>query len=105
MRMLELLRVECPEECLRWEAWVVHQVLELLKELAVLVLPLRRWTSWTECVIYQLRKAFMMAFQTSSFFSIGKCKILQPFRKKINVVIYTLHETLNEFIVNRSNCR
>ena len=48
MRTLELLQVECPEECLRWEAWVVHQVLELLEELAVLVLPPRRSTDWTE---------------------------------------------------------
>ena len=45
MRTLELLQVECPEECLRWEACVVHQVLE---ELAVLVLPPRRSTDWTE---------------------------------------------------------
>merc|ERR1712193_528368 len=41
MRTLEVLQVECPEECLTWEAWVVHQVLELLEELAVLVLPSR----------------------------------------------------------------
>ena len=31
------------QECLTWEAWVVHQVLELLEELAVLVLPSRRY--------------------------------------------------------------
>merc|ERR1712107_775086 len=37
MRMLEVLQEECPEECLTWEAWAVHQVLELLEELAVLV--------------------------------------------------------------------
>ena len=30
------------QECLTWEAWVVLQVLELLEELAVLVLPSRR---------------------------------------------------------------
>merc|ERR1712018_861175 len=48
MRMLEVLQVECPKECLTWEAWVVHQVLELLEELAVLVLPSRRSTNRTE---------------------------------------------------------
>ena len=31
------------QECLTWEAWVVHQVLELLEELAVLDLPSRRY--------------------------------------------------------------
>ena len=31
------------QECLTWEAWVVPQVLELLEELAVLVLPSRRY--------------------------------------------------------------
>merc|ERR1712222_253079 len=36
---------ECPEACLTWEAWVVHLVLELLEELAVLDLPSRRWTN------------------------------------------------------------
>ena len=68
MRTLEVLQVECPEvgitgllqimfinfnfvqECLTWEAWVVLQVLELLEELAVLVLPSRR---------YLLHKTFM----------------------------------------------
>merc|ERR1712228_34879 len=48
MRMLEVLQEECPEECLTWEAWEVHQVLELLEELAVLVLPSRRSTNRTE---------------------------------------------------------
>merc|ERR1719494_1816226 len=48
MRTLEVLQEECPEECLIWEAWEVHQVLELLEELAVLVLPSRRSTNRTE---------------------------------------------------------
>merc|ERR1719206_358501 len=48
MRTLEVLQEECPEECLTWEAWVVHQVPELLEELAVLVLPSRRLTNRTE---------------------------------------------------------
>ena len=30
------------QACLTWEAWVVHPVLVLLEELAVLDLPLRR---------------------------------------------------------------
>ena len=38
------------QECLTWEVWVVHQVPELLEELAVLVLPSRR---------YLLHKTFM----------------------------------------------
>merc|ERR1719341_1882701 len=36
---------ECPEACLTWEAWAVHLALVLLEELAVLGLPLRRWTN------------------------------------------------------------
>merc|ERR1712012_392043 len=47
-QQLEVLQEECPEECLTWEAWVVHQVLELREELAVLVLPSRRSTNRTE---------------------------------------------------------
>merc|ERR1711962_1169642 len=47
-RTLEVLQVECLEECLTWEAWEVHQVLELLEELAVLVPPSRRSTNWRE---------------------------------------------------------
>merc|ERR1712088_1212112 len=48
MLTLEVLQEECPEVCLTWEAWVVHQVLELREELAVLVLPSRRSTNRTE---------------------------------------------------------
>merc|ERR1711948_161395 len=48
MRTLEVLQEACPEECLTWEAWEVHQVLEPLEELAVLVLPSRRSTNRTE---------------------------------------------------------
>merc|ERR1712156_1174252 len=48
MRTLEVLQEECPEECLTWEAWAVHQVLELREELAVLVLQSRRSTNRTE---------------------------------------------------------
>merc|ERR1719333_481772 len=48
MRTLEVLQEECPDECPTWEAWVVHQVLEELEELAVLVLPSRRSTNRTE---------------------------------------------------------
>merc|ERR1712113_677677 len=81
-RTLEVLQEECPEECLTWEAWAVHQVLELLEELAVLVLPSRRSTNRTEprmtsqsprmgkmCDFSTEKltklKAFIMAFQTS----------------------------------------
>ena len=51
------------QECLTWEAWVVLQVLELLEELAVLVLPSRR---------YLLHKTFMeiAGFHPGSFISI-----------------------------------
>merc|ERR1712181_25159 len=40
-----LMLVALQEVCLTWEAWEVHLVLALLQELAVLDLPLRRWTN------------------------------------------------------------
>merc|ERR1712181_211404 len=42
---LVALQEECQEVCQTWEAWEEHLVLELLQELAVLDLPLRRWTN------------------------------------------------------------
>merc|ERR1712192_274959 len=43
---LVALQEACQEVCLTWEAWEVHLVLAaLLQELAVLDLPLRRWTN------------------------------------------------------------
>merc|ERR1712212_984962 len=70
---------ECQEVCLTWEAWVAHLVLVPLEELAVLDLPLRRWTnlpdsmSFTDSSGVEQRsvdtkhvklnlKAFMLAF-------------------------------------------
>merc|ERR1719234_2845197 len=43
--MLVALQEACQEACLTWEAWEEHLVLELLQELVVLDLPLRRWTN------------------------------------------------------------
>merc|ERR1739838_393633 len=45
MLTLVALQVACQEVCQTWEAWEEHLVLELLQELAVLDLPLRRWTN------------------------------------------------------------
>merc|ERR1719234_1264047 len=42
---LVALQGACQEACLTWAAWEVHLVLVLLQELAVLDLPLRRWTN------------------------------------------------------------
>merc|ERR1719234_106130 len=42
---LVALQEACQEVCQTWEAWVEHLVLALLQELAVLDLPLRRWTN------------------------------------------------------------
>merc|ERR1719234_1019320 len=42
---LVALQEACQEVCQTWEAWAEHLVLELLQELAVLDLPLRRWTN------------------------------------------------------------
>ena len=46
-----LMNFNLVQECLTWEAWVAHQVLELLEELAVLVLPSRRYLLHNICKI------------------------------------------------------
>merc|ERR1719234_61855 len=86
---LVALQEACQEACQTWEAWEEHLVLELLQELAVLDLPLRRWTnlqsSWApqirlvwskEVLIPKHVKLNLKAFLCWHF---NWCKNLTPF--------------------------